>query len=287
MPDPPPIVSVIIPTYNSRRWIGDTIDSVLAQTYPHYEIIVIDDGSTDGTGDWLQRQYGDKVRYVWQSNQGRARARNVGLKLARGKYIQNLDADDTLLPHKFERQVAFLEENPQYAVVYGHTLLFYDDEPECTRDAPWQHLYRSGQILKYMVQEGFIYTGAALYVRSWLERVGGFDESLPTTEDWDINLRLALAGAQFYYLDGAPVVLYRKYRSRGPEFFVNESRTYVRVLEKLANSLTPDQRKALQVRQSLGNWHFVHGRWLVRTGQRSAGIKEMLRGLAQDQRQMP
>ena len=95
-----PLVSIIIPAYNARRLIGESIDSVLNQTYSNCEILVIDDGSTDGTRAFLQHRYGDQIRYIYQKNQGRGAARNYGLRLARGKYIQFLDADDLILPDK-------------------------------------------------------------------------------------------------------------------------------------------------------------------------------------------
>ena len=123
-----PLVSIIIPAYNCRRWLGEAIDSALAQTHPHCEIIVIDDGSTDGTGEWVQVHYDSRIRYHWQPNGGVARARNTGLHLAQGDYIQFLDADDILSPEKVARQVAHLESHPEWAVAYCDTYLFREDD---------------------------------------------------------------------------------------------------------------------------------------------------------------
>ena len=107
-----PTVSVIIPTYNRRTYVQEAIDSVLAQTYPDYEIIVIDDGSTDGTDQVLHARYGDRIRYVWQENQGESAARNRGIALARGEYIALLDSDDLWLPDKLAKQIPFLDSHP-------------------------------------------------------------------------------------------------------------------------------------------------------------------------------
>ncbi len=112
-----PTVSVIIPTYNRRAYVQEAIDSVLAQTYTDYEIIVIDDGSTDGTGEALRERYGDKIIYEWQENQGLSAARNRGIESSRGQYIALLDSDDLWMPEKLERQVACLSQHPEVAMV--------------------------------------------------------------------------------------------------------------------------------------------------------------------------
>jgi len=99
------LVSIIIPSYNSRQWVCDAIDCSLQQTYPHCEVIVVDDGSTDGTAELLSTNYGDKIRYVYQENRGLSGSRNTGLRNARGDYIQFLDADDLIALDKLEIQV--------------------------------------------------------------------------------------------------------------------------------------------------------------------------------------
>jgi glycosyltransferase involved in cell wall biosynthesis len=104
-----PTVSVIIPTYNRANYICEAIDSILAQTYADYEIIVVDDGSTDGTRQALQRWIDDgTICYYYQENRGESAARNHGIRKARGQYIAFLDSDDLFLPTKFEKQVACL-----------------------------------------------------------------------------------------------------------------------------------------------------------------------------------
>ena len=109
-------VSVIIPAYNGDRYISAAIDSVLAQTYGKYEIIVVDDGSTDNTSEVI-KQYGDRVNYLSQSNQGVAASRNLGLAAARGEYIAFLDQDDVFLPHKLSTQVALLDRDSALGIV--------------------------------------------------------------------------------------------------------------------------------------------------------------------------
>lgn len=117
------LVSIIIPCFNAERWLREAIDSVLNQTYPTIEVIIIDDGSTDASLD-ITKQYGDRIIWETGPNRGGNHARNRGFALSKGNYIQYLDADDYLLPHKIERQVEFLEA-VKADVVYGD----------------WQHQY--------------------------------------------------------------------------------------------------------------------------------------------------
>src|SRR2546430_1863396 len=111
-----PRVSVIIPAFNSARFLGEAIDSALSQTHTNIEVIVVNDGSTDGTDDLVQR-YLHSIRYLKQSNRGLSGARNVGFKASSGTFICFLDADDILLPEKFERQLALFEREPDIGIV--------------------------------------------------------------------------------------------------------------------------------------------------------------------------
>lgn len=112
-----PLVSIIIPTYNRKEYIQQAIDSVIVQTYPHYEIIVIDDGSTDGTGEALVARYDDRITYYRQENQGESVARNWGINVARGKYVGFLDDDDIYLPRMLEVTIEILEQHPDIGFV--------------------------------------------------------------------------------------------------------------------------------------------------------------------------
>lgn len=110
-------VSVIIPTYNLARYINETVDSVLGQTYKNYEIIIVDDGSTDNTKEALS-EYGGKITYIFQENQGVSAARNKGIKEAKGEYIAFLDADDLWLKDKLELQIGLMNSNPEVAMIF-------------------------------------------------------------------------------------------------------------------------------------------------------------------------
>ena len=113
-----PLVSVIIPTHNSARFIAQAVDGVLAQTYKHYEVIVVDDGSSDNTGDVLQ-QFAGHIRYHRQDNRGPAAARNAGIKIAQGEFVCFLDADDVWAPNKLELQTEFMAAHNDVGLLFA------------------------------------------------------------------------------------------------------------------------------------------------------------------------
>jgi glycosyltransferase involved in cell wall biosynthesis len=140
-----PLVTVIIGAYNAERYLAEAIDSVLAQTHPRLELIVVDDGSTDGSGR-IAESYGDPVRCIRQENGGMAAARNRAIPEARGDYLAFLDADDRFPPDKLRSQLAVFEAQPELDVVYGHVTEFLSpDLDEAARallrapehDVPW------------------------------------------------------------------------------------------------------------------------------------------------------
>ena len=198
-------VSVIIPAYNGDRYIAEAIDSALEQTYKgEYEIIVVDDGSTDNTVRVVE-QYGDKVNYLSQKNQGVAASRNLGLAAARGKYIAFLDQDDIFLPHKLSSQVALLDRSDLGIINSGWQII---DEQGVASSAvqPWQHI--PDLSCADLVIWKPVFLGAMLFRRSWLERARGFDTALQQTPDVDLVMRLAMMGCTAAWVEEITV----KYR---------------------------------------------------------------------------
>jgi glycosyltransferase involved in cell wall biosynthesis len=167
-------VSVIIPVSNGEEYIAEAIDSVLAQTCPKVECIVIDDGSTDRTAE-IVRGYGDRVSYIHQANAERSAARNNGLAHASGKYVSFLDADDLLLPDKLTEQVAFLEAHPEYDVVYSRVKYFRENRKRNYYTV--RRVTPSGEIAPLLLYANFITINSPLFRRSAAERVAGFDIS--------------------------------------------------------------------------------------------------------------
>ena len=189
-----PRVSIIIPTYNRARYLAEAIESALAQTYRDFEVIVIDDGSTDNTPE-IMRKYASAVRYFRQENQGECAARNTGIKLALGEYISFLDSDDVLLAHCLEKGVAFLDENPTVGFCYGQV----DYIDPASRPLWWKRrrgarnsCIRSGrdQIVQ-LVFRGDIAVNAVIARKACFDQVGLFNPSLHVGGDIEMWMRLS------------------------------------------------------------------------------------------------
>jgi len=209
----PPKVTVIIPTYNCARYIGEAVDSVLAQTYPVHEILVVDDGSTDNTRDVLSK-YREPVRYIPQKNAGPPAARNNGILQATGDYIAFLDSDDLWLPHKLQAQMECFQQHPEYGMVYCDMKTFDDtgileESVKITR-----HLtYYTGDIFPQLFAETIFQTSALVVRRTCFDKVGLLDTTLPMGDDYEIFLRLA----RYYHVGcvDEPLILYRQHPSQG------------------------------------------------------------------------
>ena len=182
-----PKVSVIIPTFNRARYIREAIDSVLSQAYQSYEIVVIDDGSTDSTREVLA-PYGNKIKYFYQENKGLSNARNHGIRESCGEYIALLDSDDLWLPEKLEKQVALLDENPEAAFVCSDTYVI-DTLGEVIK--VWKKGRHHQETFESLYESNYVYVSTTLIRRQCLDTVGYFDEGLSFSEDYDLWLRLS------------------------------------------------------------------------------------------------
>ncbi len=186
-----PAVSVVIPAHNAAPWLGDTLRSVLAQTYRDFEVIVVNDGSTDGTGTVIA-SFGQKIRCVEQPNQGLPAARNAGIRHALGDWIAFLDADDLWLKDKLERQMSLLTESQTLTWVYSEAYMFDDATGTTTSTLNAGRRLPDGQILRQLFLSNFIGTPTPVIRRDVFEDVGMFDETIvPLGEDWDMWLRVA------------------------------------------------------------------------------------------------
>ena len=183
----PRLVSIIIPCYNQARFLGEAIESVFAQTYTHYEIIVVDDGSTDDTAR-VAASFG-RARCLSRKNRGLAAARNAGLEAAEGSYVVFLDADDRLLPNALRDGVTALDSQPACAFAYGHVSLIATDGSPLP--SPPQTAVRADHYFE-LLRHNYIWTpGAVVYRRAVFDSVAGFNTLVSGSADFDLNARIA------------------------------------------------------------------------------------------------
>lgn len=224
-----PCVSVIIPAHNGDRFIAAAVESVLGQTYQNFEIIVVDDGSTDRTATVL-KPYFDRIRYVRQTNQGVAIARNRGVQLSRGELIAFLDQDDTFLPDKLSLQVGCFEASPRLGIVHSGWNITNSCDEIVSSVQPWQGLPVLDLIA--WIEWKPVFLGAMLFQKAWLERAALFNARFEQTNDVDLVLRLALLGCEADWIKQA-TVNYRQHENNTSNNVLQQ----VRELEVLLNNL--------------------------------------------------
>ncbi len=224
-----PKVSVIIPAYNAGKYIAETMDSVLVQTYSDFEIIVVDDGSKDQTVSIVKQfkiKYPEKVKLIQKENGGPASARNAGIKVAVGEYIAFIDADDLWLPQKLEKQVRYFETQPsQVGIVYTDARSF-------DKDGIWINKYYpkfNGKIYKELLNS-MLPNLSVMVRKECFQNVGYFEEALDIIEDHDMWLRISMK-YEVLCLDEM-LSLYRQHsQGRSKEIEKTWSRS-LRVMEK-------------------------------------------------------
>jgi len=194
------LVSVVIPAYNRRKFIGEAVDSVLAQTYRNLEVIVVDDGSTDGTGDFLKEKYAGepRFRYLWQKNAERSAARNAGIQAANGEFVAFLDSDDLWLPDKLEAQMRLFQTNPKMVmVVCWYDFIDYKSNILQAIDAPHLDEISDGDFAVRLMTDNRIGSPTPVIRRQVLLDAGMFclDKQVLCFEDWELWVRVASFGA--------------------------------------------------------------------------------------------
>jgi GT2 family glycosyltransferase len=227
-------ISVIMPAYNRASFIGETIESILGQTYQDWELIIVDDGSTDNTQEVVSRYPDPRIRCVRQANAGETAARNAGLSLAKGEYIACIDSDDLMLPHNLEVLLKTLEADPEAGCAYGW-FYFMDasgqplpyqhgqisgvvpqqiDQPWPGKMPPLSGISDEGQILPQLLSgpEGTLAIGSFLSRRKWVDAIQGFNPARKHQGHWDFFVRLARAGCAYACCRQA-VMLFREHGS--------------------------------------------------------------------------
>jgi glycosyltransferase involved in cell wall biosynthesis len=200
--------------------VQEAIESVLDQTFDDVEVIVVDDGSTDGTGEVLRNRYDARVQYLHQANSGRSVARSRGIMASTGRYLLFLDSDDLLLPQALEHEVAFLEAHPEVDVVYTDGYFCDEAGRNASRIAPARPAHSLDNLLEDLVISNVILACHSVMVRrAALDAVAPpyFDKALRGTEDEDLWIRLAAQGSAFAYLD-VPTCKYRVHGSNASRY---------------------------------------------------------------------
>ncbi|NES22061.1 MAG: glycosyltransferase [Symploca sp. SIO3E6] len=183
-----PKVSVVIPAYNSMAYLPETVDSVFQQTFTDFEVLIVDDGSSDGVQQWATGLVDPRVKFISQANQGVSVARNTGIAQAQGEYIALLDSDDLWEPTKLDKQVRCLDDNPQVGLV--HSWIAFIDE----HSQPTGRLLISsaeGDVWQQLVERNLIPCCSVMARRCCFETTRGFDPNLRSAEDWDLWIRIA------------------------------------------------------------------------------------------------
>jgi GT2 family glycosyltransferase len=202
-------VSVIIPAYNAAEFLPLTLQNVLAHDYPDIEVIVVDDGSRDDTPE-VNRRFGIQILHVRQENQGPSAARNYGLSMSTGEFIQFLDADDLLAPHKVSTQVSYLRSHHQCLIVVGDTLLFSRLDRQGRPKIVGKWYPPNSQVHIHLFHFNMGAPHAYLFRRQMFHQIGVFDPAIRCAEDWDLYVRAVGQGVCPSYLPNTHVY-YRKH----------------------------------------------------------------------------
>lgn len=256
-----PAVSVVIAAYNASRWIAKTLDSVLAQTFRDFEVVVVDDGSTDETPNVIAG-YGTKVRYLHKENGGAASARNVGIRAARGSYIAFLDADDLWLSEKLQLQMQLFSKYPALAWVYSDAEVF--EGQSVLYKVSQRSKLHAGDILRPLLLQDFIPSPTPLIRREVFDTVGYFDESplLRIGEDWNMWLRIA-AKYHVEFVD-QPLARIRTHATSmtGSMDLQYAFRSKLTIIE---NAIARDPERLSDLRErAIANLYTATGEWMLK-----------------------
>jgi glycosyltransferase involved in cell wall biosynthesis len=269
MDDHCPAVSVIVPTYNSAHFLTEALDSILDQTWDDFEIIVIDDGSTDETGD-VVGSYGDQVRYFYKPNGGPSSARNMGIERARGGYVAFLDSDDLWDPDKLRIQIDFMQKHPDLGLVCTDSVRMGSRERR-QRKLRGDHI---GNLFSTLYSNSFVRTSTVLMTRGCFGEIGCFDEQYRSAEDYDVWLRVARK-YPIAYLD-QPLATYRKHEHNVSRDKLTLRQNAARVLEA---HYDPNEISSRAYRTRMSDLHLYFGRAYLRVGDLGMARKSFYRSL--------
>jgi len=263
-----PPVSVIIPTYNRAGFLSRAVDSVLSQQYPRFELIVVDDGSTDGTKAVLD-SYGDRIRVITlPANRGPAAARNLGIQAARFELIAFLDSDDCFQPGKLALQAAAMEAHPESLISHTEEIWFRRGERLHPKK---RHRKEGGDLFARSLELCVVGMSTVMARKELFARVGGFDESFPCCEDYELWLRCAVSHRFLLVAEPLTVKHGGRLDQVSVRYRVGMDRYRIRAIEKLLKrrDLTAEQRDL--ARRELARKCRIYGQGCIKHGRPDEG----------------
>ncbi|WP_455219575.1 glycosyltransferase family 2 protein [Kaarinaea lacus] len=260
-------VSVVIPTFNRVDRLEMTLQSVLNQTFTPLEIIVVDDGSSDGTEAMLMARFGNSIHYHYQENRGVSHARNVGVELSSGNWIAFLDSDDQWLPEKLQLQVAAVQSNPGYGFCHTNEIWIRNG----TRVNPMnKHDKTGGHIYQKCLPLCVISPSSVLIKKQVFEDIGNFDESLPVCEDYDYWLRYC-ASYPVLYIDSPQLIKHGGHEDQLSRRYWGMDRFRIQALLKILGSHNLSEQDRIATVDMVEEKHRI-----LETGARKHGNTEIL-----------
>ena len=241
-----PVVSIIIPTYNRAGYLKEAIDSVLEQTYQDFELLIVDDGSTDHT-QRLVEGYAGRVSYFFQDNRGVSSARNLGIRASKGEFIALLDSDDLWLPQKLEQQIETMEAEPTLQLCHTEEIWI---RRGVRVNQKKKHQKYGGYIFPYCLPLCVISPSSVMIRRTLFDEIGLFDENLPTCEDYDLWLRIC-CHYPVHYIATALIVKRGGHDDQLSRKHWGIDRFRVKALIKLLENETLTEEQVLQSRGEL------------------------------------
>jgi glycosyltransferase involved in cell wall biosynthesis len=253
-----PAVSVIMPTYNRAKLLGRAIQSILDQTYQDFELIIVDDGSTDDTESLVKSFNSEKIRYIrHRKNRGASAGRNTGIRSAQGEYVALQDSDDEWMPEKLEKQMrAFATAPPEVGVVYTGFYIIVNNKKKYMPSASITP--KDGNIFSSIIKGEYLVSPQTIVVkRECFERAGMFDERFPAMEDWELSLRLS-RHYHFKYIN-EPLVLYYVQPDSISRNKSALTKSYKMILEMYFKDIKQDKRLLSKHYLRLGHFLYSNG----------------------------
>jgi len=292
-----PLVSVIVPTYNRRRWIGECLDSIRAQTYSNVETLVIDDCSSDGTAEWLTSdpKYAFARVHVQPQNGGASEARNTGIRIAKGELIAFIDSDDLLAPQHVEKAVGIFQQRRNVGLFCCDSTMIGVDGEVLFNGRTWHEI--QSKLKNRPVQTGprslrdiflfsNIFPGFTL-AKAVFDKVGNFNQTIFPMDDYDLMLRVAASGYEVYYLHEP--LAFRREHSGQCSGVANSVDTCIKQLRTLREALARNPELLAtdsEIRQRLAQAKLELAVSRIKAGERAGGLGALLQTIATNPSQL-